>query len=67
MPPITTVWPLFTSTWVVICGVDRGHLLASAADDNLADAVLVDVQVMMMRLSGVICGLTLSDSVAFLN
>ena len=39
----------------------------AARRDDFADAVLVNVRSMMMLLSGVICGVTVSSRTAFLN
>ena len=68
MPPSTTVWPSFTSTWVVISRVlMEGTFTPPEATTIVPTASSRTSRSRMMRLSGVICGVTSSDSTAFLN
>ena len=68
MPPSTTVWPSLTSTWVVISRVSMlGTKPPVALGTTWPTLSLVTVRSRMMRSSGVICGVTFSDSTAFLN
>ena len=68
MPPSTTVWPSLTSTWVVISRVSMlGTKPPVALGTTWPTLSLLTVRSRMMRSSGVICGVTLSDSTAFLN
>ena len=68
MPPSTTVCPSFTSTWVVISRVSiEGTFTPPEVTTTVPTASSLTSRSRMMRLSGVICGLTLSDSTAFLN
>src|SRR6059058_4965774 len=45
MPPSTTVCPSFTSTWVVISRVDRGHVHPARGHHHGADGVVLDIEV----------------------
>ena len=68
MPPSTTVWPSFTSTWVVISRVSiEGTFTPPEATTTVPTVSSLTSRSRMMRLSGVICGVTLRDSTAFLN
>src|SRR5512145_187752 len=68
MPPSTTVWPSLTSTWVVISRVSMLGTKPPVALGTTAPTLsLLTVRSRMMRSSGVICGVTFSDSTAFLN
>ncbi|MNC86088.1 hypothetical protein D3C83_17210 [compost metagenome] len=67
MPPITTVPPFSTSTSVVICFVSMAGALALPKLTTCPTLSLLIFSVMITLSSGVICGLTLSESVAFLN
>ena len=68
MPPSTTVWPSFTSTWVLMARVSiAGTFTPPEVTTTLPTLSFVTARSRMMRLSGVISGLTFSDSTAFLN
>ena len=68
MPPSTTVWPSFTSTWVAISRVSiEGTFTPPEATTTWPTLSFLTSRSRMMRLSGVICGVTFSDSTAFLN
>ena len=68
MPPSTTVWPSLSSTWVLIARVlIAGTLTPPEATTTWPTLSSETSRSRMMRLSGVISGLTFSDSTASLN
>src|ERR1041385_9321045 len=67
MPPITAVSPLFTAIRVVTFLVSiEGYWLPAMLIICPIESLWIST-VMMIRLSGVICGVTSSESTAFLN
>src|SRR5580658_103043 len=68
MPPSTTVWPSLTSTWVMISRVSiEGTEPPVALVTCWPTASSEMSRSRITRLSGVISGVTLRDSTAFLN